>query len=222
MSEEVIQRLARELHDGMGQALTTLAVGLRALQTAPDLEEAQRRARMLEDVASGATKELTRILRGLVPISLERCEICRAIERHVTEFSALHEVRVALVLEGLERVTQEPLSTAVLRILQEALTNVAKHSQASEVSVVMRVVKEHLRVVIEDDGRGFSIGSGPSQAWGGRGLAGMRERVLFLGGTIEIDSAPDEGCTVAVELPLNRDYFSRSGSAHGFARRALP
>lgn len=220
MSDEMLKKLARELHDETGQALTTLIVGLRALRSATSLEQVQSRAALLEEIASGATKELARMLRGLTPLAVETCGICRAIERHVAEFGAIHEVRITLVLEGLERLAdQEPLSTAVLRILQEALTNVAKHADASEVSVVMTASKDLMRIIIEDDGRGFSTGAGPSSAWGGRGLAGMRERVLFLGGRIDVDSAPKRGCCISIELPLEQDHFALSGSAHGFARR---
>lgn len=220
MSDEIITRISRELHDETGQALTTLVVGLRALRGSKSLEEATHRAAMLEEIASKATKELAGILRGMAPIALEECEICRAIERHVVEFSAIHEIHVALALDGLECIKQEPLSAAVLRILQEALTNVAKHANASEMSVVMKAGKDHLRIVIEDNGKGFSLDGNPSRAWGGRGLAGMRERVMFLGGNLEIDSAPGEGCTIAVELPLTEDHFSLQSSAHGFVRWA--
>jgi signal transduction histidine kinase len=220
MSDDTIQHLARELHDETGQALTTLTFGLRSLALATSLEEARKRAALLEEVATNATKELARLLRELTPIAVEKCKVCSAIERHVVEFSAIHDIRVALVIDGLERIDgHAPLSSAVLRTLQEALTNVAKHAEATEVSVVLRASETHVRMVVEDNGRGFSVGEEPSKGWGGRGLPGMRQRVLFLGGAIEIDSAPGEGCTIAVELPLVRDHFRLSGSAHGFARQ---
>jgi signal transduction histidine kinase len=219
MSEQTIKMISQELHDGTGQALTTLIVGLRALQSASSVEDVRARAAMLEEVARGATKDLARLLRGLAPIAVDDCGICRAIERHIAEFAAIHSVRVALFMDGLARIEgREALSAAALRIVQEALTNVAKHAVATEVSVVLRTCGERMYIFIEDDGRGFSPASDRAAGWGGRGLAGMRQRVLSLGGTIDVDSAPGEGCTIRVELPLANDHFAFSASAHGFAR----
>ena len=209
--EKTIEFVTRELHDGTGQALTALIVGLRTLRSADTVDEVRGQAALLEGVAVRAARDLACLMRGLPPFGVDDVGLPRAIQRHVAEFSAVHDVRVALCIDGLERIeTDGVLSAVVFRILQEALANVAKHAHASEVSVVMTVRDDSLRMLVDDDGDGFSMSVAPSA--GSRGLADMRERVRFLGGRIGIESVPGEGCSIMVQLPIVQHRVGESSA----------
>jgi len=195
------QRLARELHDEAGQTLTALSLGLRRLQDDPRLPAAaQDLAQELKAQVAALSTELHRLAVELRPSALDRVGLIGALEQYAQEFAQRYGLKVQFE-SGLPASVHLPaeIETSLYRIVQEALTNVARHAQAQSVSVLLQMCEEQIVVTIEDDGKGFD----PAQAQknGRLGLFGMRERAAMLGGSLNIESAPGEGTTVFVKVP---------------------
>lgn len=193
------RRLARELHDETGQALTSILLGLAVVERAESLDDARAAAADLRELVVSTLQDVRRLAVELRPSALDDFGLVPALRRlgqTVREGSRL-DVQVEARL-GDERLEPE-LETAVYRIVQEALTNAVKHADARHVSVVLTRKNEMVSVVIEDDGRGFE----PAAArGGGLGLLGMRERVELLDGTLSVESAPGAGTTLLLGLPI--------------------
>jgi len=193
------RRLARELHDETGQALTSMLLGLAAVERAETADGARVAAGELRELVVGTLQNVRRLAVELRPSALDDFGLEPALRRlgqTVKESGAL-DVQVETRL-GSERLLPE-VETAVYRIVQEALTNVVKHASAERVSIVVTRMPEKLMVIIEDDGLGFDPGAGPGE---GLGLLGMRERVKLLDGSLTVDAQHGSGTTLAVELPL--------------------
>lgn len=203
--EEERRRIARELHDETGQSLTSLAVGLTMIADAPDLEAARARAAELRGLAARTLEEVHNLARGLRPSVLDDLGLLPALERYLKELSASRGIAVDLHARGLDGGRlPAPVEIAIYRIVQEALTNTAKHAEASAVSVILERLDESVRAIVEDDGRGFDV---DVVLAGGEverhlGLHGMRERAALLGGSLTVESAPGRGTTVFGEVPL--------------------
>jgi signal transduction histidine kinase len=192
------RRLARELHDQTGQELTSVIFGLKAVEEAPD--EASRaaaveqvRAQVLETL-----QDVRRLAVELRPKALDDYGLVAAIERLVQTFAEQVGIRVEFEpnLPG-ERLATE-VETALYRMVQEALTNIAKHAQAGEVSIVLTRSADTVSAIVEDDGRGFDT----REAREGMGLDGMRERLGLLDGKLKIESGPGKGTTLVAEVPV--------------------
>lgn len=188
-------RVARELHDESGQVLTALALHLRALEK--DVGPGDVRERIVEmrrQLASASTglRELATRLR---PPALEELGLADAIEEQAAHLrrTGLH---VEVDVRGLGAHLAAEVQTVLFRVVQESLTNVARHSGAERVSVVVSAREGLVRLMIEDDGRGFD----PAAHTGRFGLAGIRERVELLGGRLRIESSPGAGAAVVVDL----------------------
>ncbi len=193
------RRLARELHDETGQALTSMLLGLASVERAETAEEAHVAAGALRELVVETLQNVRRLAVELRPSALDDFGLEPALRRlgqTVKEGGAL-DVQVETRL-GSERLLPE-VETAVYRIVQEALTNVVKHASAERVSIVVTRMPQRLMVMIEDDGSGFDPGAGPGE---GLGLLGMRERVQLLDGSLTIDAQPGSGTTLVVEFPL--------------------
>ncbi len=194
------RRLARELHDETGQALTSMLLGLTAVERAETADEARAAAGQLRELVVGTLQNVRRLAVELRPSALDDFGLEPALRRlgqTVKESGAL-DVQVETRL-GSERLLPE-VETAVYRIVQEALTNVVKHASAERVSIVVTRMPEKLIVIVEDDGSGFDLDDGPGE---GLGLLGMRERVQLLDGSLTIDASRGSGTTLALELPLS-------------------
>ncbi len=205
-TDEERRRLARELHDEAGQSLVSLSVGLKAIESAPSLEVAAERARMLATLAEQTADEIGRIARGLHPAALEAFGFVRAVERLAWELETIHGLRVDLHVTGLEGDDRLPerIEWTLYRVVQEALANVVRHARAELVSVVVERLDDEVRVLVEDDGIGFDAQEGgeAGPVTGGTGLQGIRERMRFVGGRLTLESAPGEGTTLRVVVPL--------------------
>jgi signal transduction histidine kinase len=198
--EQERERIARELHDTVGQQLCALRLVLaEALQSRqPGL--LRKRLGQMETLVAAADLDLDRAVFALHPPALDRQDLAEAVRQHVTHWSRLYGVPVDLLINGLETQPLPPAVTApAYRIVQECLTNIAKHAQARRVGVALSARRGQLHLSIEDDGLGFD----PDTLRGGRlGLVGMAERVAALQGRFEVESAPGQGTTVLVTLPL--------------------
>jgi len=195
------RRIARELHDETAQALTSLLVGLRAIEESQDLRQALRGTSALRGLVSTALEGVKRISRGLRPSVLDDLGLQEALERLGLEVSRTHGFVVDVDATGprLPRLP-ESLETALYRVVQEALTNASRHASPKAVSVLIHRTPSEVRLVIEDDGKGFDASGTLSD--GQFGLVGMRERAHLVGGSVTIESSPGHGTTICVSIPL--------------------
>ena len=191
-------RIARELHDGIGQAVVSLAIGLGALRDGVPAGAAFDRLQKLGACAAETLAEIRRLAHGLRPSVLDDLGLVAALGRLAESFSALHGIRAELVVTSATGRVPRAVESAVYRIVQEALANVAKHAGAATVDVTLEVTASHLQACVTDDGNGFAT----NPRCDGVGLSHMRERAVMLGGTFRIDSSPGRGTTVDVGIPL--------------------
>jgi signal transduction histidine kinase len=188
------KRLARELHDETGQALTSILLGLRALGDGPETTQ-------IRDLVVSTLHDVRRLAVELRPKALDDFGLVPALDRLVVTFRERSGLAVELEARvGSERFPPE-VETALYRIVQEALTNVVKHAGARHVSVTLTLKAASVVAVVEDDGEGFAPDEVTVTSDGGLGIVGMRERVALLGGRLEIESSPGAGTTLVVEVP---------------------
>lgn len=199
--EDERQRVSRELHDETGQALSALLVGLRRMEDSATLEDTQRLARELRHLTGETVRNLGRIARDLRPPLLDDLGLVPAIRRYADELSTARGITIAVSDGGIGPLS--PVMTiTIYRILQEALTNVARHSQASRAIVAISPTNSGIQVSIRDDGRGFTPHESRGDSRQPLGLVGMRERAALIGGTVTIASGIGKGTTITVDLPL--------------------
>ena len=194
------QRLARELHDETGQALTSILLGLKAVEEANDPDGTRAAAEELRELVVATLQDVRRLAVELRPKALDDFGLTPALERLTRTFTEASGIEVQVEASlGDERLPPE-VETTLYRIVQEALTNVVKHSHARSVSIVLVSRGGRVTALVEDDGEGFD----PREVdGGGVGLLGMRERVDLLDGRITIESSPGGGTTLAVEVPVS-------------------
>ena len=199
-AEDERQRIARELHDDTAQRLAAMLV---RLQVATRQDEAQRRREILEEVREGileTVEAVRRIARGLRPPVLDEVGVVAAIRSHVEAVRKAYEFEIDVEAPLDEPQLGPDAELALYRIVQEALSNVVRHAEASRARVRFGRARGRFEVVIEDDGKGFV--EDPTRPHAGLGLMGMRERARNAGGEIEIESRAGEGTRVRVEIPL--------------------
>ncbi len=206
--EEEQRRIARDLHDGIGQSLTSLLLGLRAAAEVPTFEEARARLGELRDITASLLDEVRRLARGLRPSVLDDLGLAAVLERYAADYTQAHGIAVDVYAPdlALARLPAE-VETALYRIAQETLTNVLKHAAAKAVSLVVRRESSGVHLTVEDDGRGFDS-DGLLQAPGtgiGLGLLDIRERAALLNGSVTLESRPGSGTTVHVCIPLKEE-----------------
>jgi len=193
------RRLARELHDETGQALTSILLGLKGIRAARSDEEAERNEAELRELVVQALQDVRSLAVELRPTALDDFGLVPALERLVETFSERSGIKAVVEQHlGAERLPPET-ETALYRLVQEALTNVVKHAAATNVSVVLTRRDGGVSALIEDDGRGFAEGEVSDDALG---LVGMRERLGLLDGTLTIESSPRGGTALAAYVPL--------------------
>jgi PAS domain S-box-containing protein len=202
--EQEKSRIARELHDELAQALTALKMDVSWLVDqvpSGDKEIADRLTRMqaLLDSTVAATRRISADLR---PLMLDDLGLVPGIEWLVQNFTQRTGIPCELAIGASDLELQDPHATAVFRILQESLTNVARHAEASLVEVVIERSDACVTLSVRDNGRGFVAGS-PRKP-NSYGLLGVRERAHLLGGEARIDSTPGQGTTVEVRIPIGQ------------------
>jgi signal transduction histidine kinase len=198
--EEERKRIARELHDGVGQMLTSLMVGMRTMQRSNDPTTVQARTEEL-CVTAGETLEQVRVLsRELRPSILDDLGLSAALDRYVAEFARVHaDVTVDLHCDLPGRLPST-VETALYRIVQEAMTNAARHGNATSVGVLVSRRNGTVQAIVDDNGAGFDVAA-VRRRQSSVGIFGMSERAELLGGKLDIESGP-EGTTVYAEVPL--------------------
>ncbi|HEX5803346.1 MAG TPA: PAS domain S-box protein [Azospira sp.] len=199
--EEDRKHVAREIHDELGQLLTALKMDISLLRmSTPGQPEVQQKLAGMRELVEHTMNVVRHVATNLRPSALD-LGLLPAIEWLVDDFSARWEIPCSLDTEGGEIVLNDMMSTAVFRVIQESLTNIARHAGASKVAISLRRDPGMLRVVVRDDGHGFDMAATGQKK--GFGLFGMRERVLTVGGKLSIDSTPGQGTTVTITLPVH-------------------
>jgi signal transduction histidine kinase len=199
--EDERRRVARELHDEMGQRLTAFMVGVQTLQ-AVGAEGVDRAIGNLQSLVTDLDAGVRRVARDLRPAALDDLGLITALRHHVEEWSARTGVTADVCNRHCERRLPWPVETSLYRIVQEALTNVARHAGARHVSVIIEGRATEIVVIVEDDGCGFFADAvtriGESAHFG---LTGIRERAALLGGRVAIESGA-EGSSLFVTVPV--------------------
>ena len=198
--EEERMRIAREIHDELGGFLTVLKLDIASLGKEPAAQAFRQKQEAISNTIVAAIGSVRRICSDLRPSVLDHIGLTAAIEWQVEEWQAKTGVRCAMSSSIDEECIDPGRATAAFRVLQEALTNVARHAHASDVRVRLWTEAGRLRLEVRDNGRGIvdsTMGDTTSL-----GLLGMKERVFSFGGSVEISSAPGQGTTVDVSIPL--------------------
>ncbi|MEO2089076.1 MAG: PAS domain S-box protein, partial [Gemmataceae bacterium] len=195
------QRIARELHDQLGQHLTALGLGLKVVKDAlADPSPVRERVQGLQSLTDTIGREIHNLALELRPTALDDLGLPAALANYADGWSERSGVEVDFHAAGLDTDRlPPPVETALYRVVQEALTNVFKHAAAKKVSVVLRRSPDLVSVVVEDDGHGFDVDATAGQRLG---VLGMRERAVLVGGTLVVESTPGRGTTVIARIPL--------------------
>jgi two-component system sensor histidine kinase UhpB len=201
--EEERRRIARDLHDQLGQHMTALRLTLETLKAlAVDRPDVVRQVGALQDLAEQLDRDIAFRVWELRPAVVETLGLAGALSEHVANWSTRYGIQVRL------RVTAPPgeppsleTATAVYRLAQEALNNVVKHAKSERVDIVLEHGQDSVSLIVEDHGVGFDPAVIEASSRG-FGLIGMRERALLAGGQLQIESAPGHGTTLILRLPL--------------------
>jgi signal transduction histidine kinase len=191
------RRIARELHDEAGSALTAILLGLAAIEGTTELAAAHSASTALRGTAKSAIESVGRLAFALRPAVLDEFGLVPALKGLGEGLSGGPRLAFEIDLPADVRLPPE-LETSLFRITQEALTNVVKHAEATTARVALRCRKRTLALTVEDDGCGFA----PAETDGGFGLIGIRERVASVNGALAIESASGVGTRLVLEIPL--------------------
>ncbi|SEP48021.1 Histidine kinase-, DNA gyrase B-, and HSP90-like ATPase [Methylobacterium sp. ap11] len=206
------RRIARELHDQVGQTVTGLSLGLKGLERLLAADgtstEAKRQIEWLQRLAGEVGRDIHRAAIDLRPTALDDLGLREALATLLREWGQRHGIRPDLEFIGEASRLPAAVESAIYRIVQEALTNVLKHARAATVSVCVDHRPDEVQVIIEDDGVGCEAASGPPLRDGRKsaeprlGLSGIRERLTLLGGTLTLETTLGVGTTLFVRIPV--------------------
>ena len=215
--EEERRRIARDLHDDMGQSVTSILVGLRNIEESSSTDLRTERVQIVRQIATQLMDDVRRLSRGLRPTLLDDLGLRVALERLAAEFSKNTSIAMGLNIQQLEgcRFTPE-IEIGLYRIIQEALNNITKHSKATRAQVTATVAGQSVSIVISDDGEGFAATdstktSGESHI----GLSSMRERATLMRGHFELESQPGRGTTIRVSVPITEHADGQNANPAG-------
>ena len=210
--EEEKTRIARELHDDLGQQLTALKMDLSAVEqdlaanrdaAGPLDSSVSNQLRGMRRMIDSTVASLRRIAADLRPVMLDDLGLAPAIEWLANDFTSRYGIDITRRIDPGNVVFTKEGATAVFRIVQEALTNVARHADATAVELTLQASGQHYLLRIEDNGRGARQHAGPNTGPDKSfGLIGVRERAYMLGGTVQIDTAENKGFAITVKFPL--------------------
>ncbi len=202
--EQERQRIARELHDETSQVLTSLLISLTLLEKSVETREARERIADTRALAHSTLRAIRNLSIDLRPSALDDLGLLPALRWYVKEYQKKCSIDVEFHAIGFKERLPAEMETALYRIVQECLTNTAKHANANRVTITLHEEAERVYARITDDGAGFdyeALLKTPGQERG-LGLAGMNERAVLLNGTLNIHSAPERGTIIEVSIPL--------------------
>jgi len=203
LQDEEQQRVAAELHDGLGQNLAIIrnraVIGLR------DHTSQEQAREQLEEIAATATAsiaEVREIAHNLRPYELDRLGLVAAIESMIERVSDSTAIKLSSNLDRIEGLLSPEAETSIYRIVQEGLNNVIKHSKATAARIEIRKTGNRLAIAVQDNGAGIPLLVENGNKARGFGLAGIAERVRVLGGSLAVDSRPSHGTAINIRLEL--------------------
>jgi two-component system NarL family sensor kinase len=197
-------RIARDLHDGVGQALTALKIELELLEqhTSRTGGSAEARLTDIKSLVDRTLQDVKALSHALRPSILDDLGLVPTLRWLVRTFQKRTGIEVHLRCDPTGERLDPDLETLVYRVTQEALTNAAKYADTPRVQLTLERSGARLRLLVEDHGRGFDVGAAAATSDRGFGLRAMRDRVLLFGGRFQVRSAPARGTTIEVEVPL--------------------
>ena len=205
--EEERKMISRELHDEIAQTLTGINVRLASLKTESTLSNKglQKKISSTQRLVEKSVDIVHRFARELRPTVLDDLGLIPALHSFMKSFTTRTGVRTSLTAYAAVEQLDTAKRTVLFRVAQEALTNVARHAQASRVEVSIEKLRDHVRMRINDDGKSFDVERTLGANGGKRlGLLGMRERLEMVGGQLVVESAPHQGTTVQAQIPLGK------------------
>ena len=201
------QRIARELHDATGQALTALGLGLRGVATSyvrQDKDQIEKRLRQLEDMTTRSLDELRHLISDLRPSHLDDLGLAAALRWYAKDLQSRVPLEIHVEVSGEDRPLTSSVKIALYRVAQEALTNVIKYANAREVWVRLNYREQEVMLQVEDNGAGFDIEAQAKSARSQWGLLGMQERAALLGGRFDLYSVVGQGTRIQVVIPYQQ------------------
>ncbi|WP_159013766.1 ATP-binding protein [Acidisoma sp. S159] len=198
--EDERRRISRDLHDQVGQTVTGLSLGLKALERQGG--GSLTSIRVLQELTAAISRDIHRVATDLRPSVLDDLGLRRALQALAANITETSDIRIDVQSRGEEGRLSAEIEIVIFRAVQEALTNILKHADARAVSVLLDCSTEHLRVIVEDDGVGFRADPKAERGHGRHlGLAGMRERLALVGGDLTIQSEDGIGTTLFIKVP---------------------
>jgi two-component system sensor histidine kinase UhpB len=213
--EEERKRIARELHDETSQVLTSLLISLAVLEESVKTQEARDRIADTRMLAHRTLRAIRNLSTDLRPSALDDLGLIPALRWYIKEYQQKFSLDVSFHSSGFKERLPTTLETALYRIVQEALTNIAKHAHAHNVAVTLKDEEDAIYITITDDGHGFDAeqlqkppGPGQERGWG---LVGMRERAGLLDGTLTIESGAGQGTSIVARIPHQPPLTRKKG-----------
>jgi signal transduction histidine kinase len=196
------QRIARDLHDETGQALTAIGMGLRGLADETDESRRHTTLSQLQSLTSDSLVELQRIIADLRPAHLDDLGLSATLRWYASRVQELTSINIHMDIKGAEPVLDDAVKVTIFRIVQESLNNVTKHAKASHVNVHLDYQRNKTRISIRDNGKGFDMNNVHNDVERvSLGLAGMQERAMLLGGSVKVHSLSGYGTQMDAEIP---------------------
>ncbi len=205
--EEERKRIARELHDSLAQYLTALHLKVDTLSQ-PETDDAPRRSLLneLRSLLDALSRAVNRMAFELRPVLLDEQGFHSAVEHYLEEWAEMAQLSVGALIDLGGHELPAAVETTLFRVLQEATTNVLRHADATQVGVILEASGQRVRLIVEDDGKGFPVDDDPFllAAVPKFGLMGIRERLALVHGVLDVESAPDQGTTLFITIPLEQ------------------
>jgi signal transduction histidine kinase len=195
------ERLALEIHDTIAQNLTGIVTQLQAVTDTTDDAAGRDHVKRAADLAREALGEARRSVQGLLPLRLDSADLVDALAHLTRDWSAATGIAGDLVVTGEAERLHQDIEATVLRIAQEAMTNVSKHAQARRVGVTLSYTDDELVLDVRDDGIGFDPGAAPTPDGHGVGLHGMEQRAARVAGALVVESEPGAGTAISLRVP---------------------
>lgn len=196
-------RIAKDLHDGVGQMVSALKLQMSSLETGVDFKSEEERNRYNDMIAfvDETVKEVRSVSHSMMPNALIRSGLSSAVREFVQRISSTDKLKVDLEIVGLNDRLEQTTETVLFRVLQEIVSNIVKHACANHVTIQLIRHDQEITLMVEDNGKGFDTSK--IQEFEGIGLKNLFSRVEFLNGTIHFDSNPGRGTTVTVDIPIH-------------------
>ncbi|WP_162909673.1 ATP-binding protein [Aggregatilinea lenta] len=206
--EDERQRISRELHDETGQALTSLLIQLKILERQNTLDAMKSQVQEMRNATAQTLQEVRRLAADLRPAALDDLGLIAALESYIEEYTRATDIPVSFKTQHLENVRlPHNVEITLYRVIQESLTNIARHAEATHVEVSLALERSTIRVLIVDNGCGFDIERTLGADERGLGLLGMQERIELISGTLKLESQSGQGTRIQIQLPVLEESY---------------